>query len=141
MNRLDPAVKKETAYIAVWVLILSAVMEAVFCLLGQWSWAVLGGNLAGGAVAVLNYLLLGITVTRAAGGPPDKVALRVRSSMSARLLGMAAAVAIAVGLGHTNVYATVIPLLFPRIGIAFRPWVDRRRGKTPPESEGGDLLD
>ncbi len=138
MAKLNPTVRKETAYIAVWVLILSVIMEAVFLLLRKWEIPVLTGNLAGGITAVANYLLLGITVAGAAGGPPEKVALKVRSSMTARMLGMAGVCAIAVGVLHTNVYATVIPLLFPRIGIAFRPAVDRRRGKNAPGPDGKD---
>ena len=145
MAQLDPEVRRtvwrETGYAAVWVAALSLLMEAVFLLAKRWTPAVLGGNLVGGLTAVGNYLLLSLTVARAAGGPADKVALRVRSSMSARLLGQAAVCAIAVGLLHTNVYATVIPLLFPRVGIAFRPAVDRHRGVTEKESEGSDLLD
>ncbi len=139
--KVDPTVRKETVYIAVWVTALSLVMEGVFLLAGRWSASVLTGNLIGAAVAVGNYFLLGLTVARAASGPPEKVALRVRSSMTARLLGQAAICALAVGLLHTNVYATVIPLLFPRVGIAFRPAVDRRRGGTEGEGEGSDLLD
>ena len=41
----------------------------------------------------------------------------------------------------TNLFATVIPLLFPRIGIAFRPLIDRKRGVEPPGTEGSDLID
>mgnify|MGYP007133737979 CR=1 FL=1 len=41
----------------------------------------------------------------------------------------------------TNVYATLIPLLFPRIGITFRPMIDRKRGVEPPGTEGSDLID
>ena len=141
MKKLDPTVKKETAYAALWVLVLSLLMEAVFLLLRQWSPAVLGGNAVGAAVAVGNYLLIGITVARAVGSPADRVAMRVRASMTGRLLGSAAICALAVGLLHTNVYATVIPLLFPRIGIAFRPMVDRKRGRTAGDPEGSDLLD
>ena len=38
---MDPAVKKETGYIAVWVVLLSLVMEAVFLLIRYFSatWA------------------------------------------------------------------------------------------------------
>ena len=139
--KLDPTVRKETAYIAAWTAALSLVMEAVFLLIGKWEIPVLTGNLLSALTAAGNFLLLGITVTKAAGGPPEKIALRVRSSMTARLLGQAAVCAVAVGLLHTNVYATVIPLLFPRVGIAFRPLVDRKRGKTEAPSEGSDLLD
>ncbi|MBQ8073513.1 MAG: hypothetical protein IJ231_07085 [Clostridia bacterium] len=141
MKKLDPTVKKETAYAALWVLALSLLMEAVFLLLRRWSPAVLGGNAVGAAVAIGNYLLIGITVARAVGSPADRVAMRVRASMTGRLLGSAAICALAVGLLHTNVYATVIPLLFPRIGIAFRPMIDRKRGRTAEDPEGSDLLD
>jgi LytS/YehU family sensor histidine kinase len=106
------------------------------------------GNLIGALAAVGNYLLLGITVAKAASGPKERIALRVRSSMTARLLGQAAAVALAVGVLHTNVYATILPLLFYRVGIAFRPLVDRRRGAAgkaagseTDSDEGRDLLE
>ena len=49
MSNLDPAVKKETGYIAAWVGILSLGMEAVFLLLRQWDGSVLLGNLGGAA--------------------------------------------------------------------------------------------
>ncbi len=141
MSRLDPTVKKETAYAAIWVIALSFIMQTVFLLIGQWTPAVLLGNLIGAAAAIGNYLLLGMTVAKAVSGPADKAALKVRSSMTARLLGQAAIAAIAIGLLHTNVFATLLPLLFPRIGIAFRPLIDRKMGKTGAESEGSDLLD
>ncbi|MBR2824567.1 MAG: hypothetical protein IKE24_12895 [Clostridia bacterium] len=141
MSRLDPTVKKETAYAALWVTALSLIMEAVFLIGDWWTPAVLLGNMAGAVTAVLNYLLLGITVAKAVSGPAEKAPLKVRSSMTARLLGQAAVVAVAIGVFHTNVYATLLPLLFPRIGIAFRPMIDRKRGKTAVEPEGSDLLD
>ena len=146
MAKLDPVVRKETAYAATWVAALSLVMEAAFLVLKRWSGAVLAGNLIGAGAAVGNYLLLGITVAKAAGGPPEKVAMKVRSSMTARMLGQAVICAVAVGILKTNVYATILPLLFPRIGIAFRPMIDRKRGKTAErdqtaEAEGSDLLD
>ena len=146
MAKLDPVVRKETAYAATWVAALSLVMEAVFLILKKWSDAVLAGNLIGAGAAIANYLLLGITVAKVVSGPADKAALKIRSSMTARLLGQAAVCAIAVGLLKTNVYATVLPLLFPRIGIAFRPMIDRKQGGTAKteqtaEAEGSDLLD
>ncbi len=141
MGKLDPTVRKETEYIAVWTLALSLGMEAVFLALGAWSFPVLAGNLVGAAAAVGNYLLLGITVAKAVSGPADQAARKIRASMTLRLLGMAAVCALAVGALHTNVYATLLPLLFPRVGIAFRPLADRRRGRQETETEGRDLLD
>lgn len=141
MEKLDPTVRKETGYIAAWTGALSLIMQGVFLLLGAWDLSVLGGNLIGAAVAIGNYLLLGIAVARAVSGPADKAAAKIRSSMTLRLLGMAAVCALAVGVLHTNVYATLLPLLFPRVGIAFRPLWDRRKGRKEPETEGRDLLD
>ena len=65
MKKIDPTVLKETKYIALWVLIFSALMQAVFLVLRAWDYTVLLGNLLGGGVAVLNFLLMGITVQNA----------------------------------------------------------------------------
>ena len=142
MAGLDPAVKKETAYIAFWVISLSLVMQAVFLLIGRWELPVLWGNLIGAAAAVGNHFLLGVTVQKAlATGQKDRAMLKVRSSMTMRMLGIAAVCAAAVGLLKTNVFATLIPLLFPGIGLKLRPLSDRKRGAESAPSEGSDLLD
>ena len=142
MAKLDPVVRKETDYIAVWVFALSLMMEAVFLLIKKWNGSVLMGNLAGACAAIANYLLLGITVSKAVslGETGSRIALRVRASRTLRMLGMAGFCALCIGLLKTNVYATLIPLLFPRIGLAFRPVIDRKRGKKPTASEGSDSL-
>ena len=143
MAKLDPVVRKETGYIAVWVAALSLILEAVFLILKRWDLSVLLGNLAGGALAVVNYLLLGVTVSHAVsrGETAQKIALRVRSSRTLRMLGMAGVCALCIAVLKTNVYTTLIPLLFPRIGLAFRPVMDRKKGKRSAVSEGSDLLD
>lgn len=144
MTRLDPAVRKETTYIAVWVCALSLVMEGVFLILGKWDVSVLIGNLAGAAAAILNFFLLARSVSKAVQADrPEDAATRVKASRSVRLLGMMLVCVLFIWLVHTNVYATLIPLLFPRIGIAFRPAIDRKMGvSTRSEgsaAEGSDL--
>lgn len=142
MANLDPAVRKETGYIACWTGALSLVMEAVFLILGKWDLSVLLGNLSGAAVAVGNFFLMARTVSLAVeGGKPDEAARRVKASASIRLLAVGALCALLVGVLKTNVYATLIPLLFPRIGILFRPAIDRKRGAESSETEGSDLID
>ena len=142
MSNLDPAVKKETGYIAAWVGILSLGMEAVFLLLRQWDGSVLLGNLGGAAAAIGNFFLMARTVSQAvAGGNPKEAATRMRASATVRLLGEAAVCAALIGLLKTNPYATLIPLLFPRIGIGFRPLIDRKRGAAANKPEGSDLLE
>ena len=139
---MDPAVKKETGYIVLWVVLLSLIMEAVFLIIGKWDLPVLFGNLGGAAVAAGSFFLLAVTVSRAvASGKPEQASQRVKASAGLRLIGSGAVVALLIGVAGTNVFATLIPLLFPRIGLFFRPAIDRRRGVTPPDTEGDDLID
>ena len=139
---MDPAVKKETGYITVWVLLLSLLMEAVFLMVRQWDLSVLFGNLGGAVLAAGNFFLLAWTVSRAVDrGKPEEAAQRVKATATLRLLGCAGLCALLIAVFKTNVYATVIPLLFPRIGIAFRPMIDRKRGVETPGAEGSDLID
>ena len=142
MAGMDPAVKKETGYIAAWVILLSLLMEAVFLVIRQWDLSVLFGNLGGAALAVGNFFLLAFVVSRAIDkGNPDQAATRVKATASLRLIGMGALAALLIGVFKTNVFATLIPLLFPRIGLLFRPMIDRKRGVTAPGPEGSDLID
>ena len=143
---MDPAVKKETGYITVWVIVLSLVMEAVFLLIRSWDLSVLFGNLGGAAIAVGNFFLMALTATRIMESAlkkakPEEAAVRMKTAATFRLLGCALLCALLVGVFKTNVFATLIPLLFPRIGIAFRPMIDRKRGIEPPGTEGSDLID
>ena len=139
---MDPAVKKETGYITVWVLLLSLLMEAVFLIIRQWDLSVLFGNLGGAVLAVGNFFLLAYTVSRAVDkGKPEEAAQRVKATATLRLIGVGALSALLIGVFKTNVFATLIPLLFPRVAIAFRPILDRKRGTGSTGTEGSDLID
>lgn len=142
MAGMDPAVKKETGYIAAWVVLLSLIMEAVFLVIRQWDLSVLFGNLGSAVIVIANFFILALVVSKAVvQGQPDKAAMRVKASAGMRLIGMGALCALLIGVFYTNVWATLIPLLFPRIGLLFRPMIDRKRGVTPPEPEGSDMID
>ena len=139
---MDPAVKKETGYITVWVLLLSLLMEAVFLIIRQWDLSVLFGNLGGAVLAVGNFFLLAYTVSRAVDkGKPEEAAQRVKATATLRLIGVGALSALLIGVFKTNVFAMLIPLLFPRVAIAFRPILDRKRGTGNTGTEGSDLID
>ena len=143
---MDPAVKKETGYIAVWVILLSIVMEAVFLIVRQWDLSVLFGNLGAAVTAIGNFFLMALIATRAMNraldkGKPEDAAKMVKATAAPRLLGCLGLCVILIAVFKTNVYATLIPLLFPRIGIAFRPMIDRKRGVEAPGTEGSDLID
>ena len=124
MIHVDRAVRRETRWIALWVLGLSVVMELVVFLLGRWTWPVLWGNLFGGVMAVLNFFLMGLTVQRAVGREQKQIKNIVRSSQSLRLLMQGAVMVIAFLVGWLDPWATIIPLFFPRLAITLRPLWD-----------------
>ena len=49
--------------------------------------------------------------------------------------------ALLIGLLKTNPFATLIPLLFPRVGIMFWPMAERKRKAGTAGTEGSDLID
>lgn len=60
--KIDKVVVRETAFIAMVVFVLSGIMELVWFLLGQWTPAVLWGNLLGIFIAVLDFFLMALGV-------------------------------------------------------------------------------
>ena len=84
--KVDPTVRRETLYIAACVLVLSAVMELVFLALQMWDVSVLWGNLLGGAAAVLNYFLMGLTIQHAVGMDAKHAASKMHLSQALRML-------------------------------------------------------
>lgn len=119
----NKTVLKETIYIAVVVILLSVIMELVFFFIGKWAFPVLWGNVLGGGVAVLNFFLMALTVQKNIGKESSQVKSSVTLSMLGRYAMMAAAAVLGGVLSCFNIYAVVIPFVFPRIAIALRPVV------------------
>ncbi len=128
MKRIDPTVKKETVYIFIWTVILSLLMQAVFLIIGKWDTTVLFGNLLGVAAAVLNFFIMGISVQSALGKEEKDAKNVIKLSQSLRFIMLVAVGAIGYLVPLCNVVATVLPFLFPRIAIAFRPLFNKERG-------------
>lgn len=125
MNKIDSTVIKETKYIAVWVIILSVIMEAVFLVIGMWDYKVLLGNIWGAAIAVLNFLLMGITVQKAVMKDEKDAATTMKFSQTMRNAMLLIGAVLGIVLPFFNDAAAIIPLFFPRIAIAFIPLRDR----------------
>lgn len=131
--KIQKAVRDETKHIALGVLILSAVMQLGFALLGRWEASVLWGNLLGGAYAILNFFLLGLTVQKiAADGDEKKGKTFMQFSYSSRMFGSALIAFIGFAVPVFHWVAVVLPLLFPRITIFFMGF---RKGKKPGKEE------
>lgn len=126
MKQIDATVRKETKYILTWVLVLSALLQAVFLVLGAWDITVLAGNALSGAAVVLNFFFMGLTVQNALEKDEKEAKTAVKLSQTYRMLLLI--VAVALGAAFLNLWAVIIPLFFPRIAISFRPLFDKKRG-------------
>lgn len=132
MARLDPSLRRDLKYLTVCCLILSLLMEAIFLVVTRrLPLSVPAGNAAGLLASLLNYYLLCLTVQKALAGKPEDADKRMRLSKSLRMLMQAAVCALAIGLLKTNAFATLIPLVFPRIALTAKPAWDRRQGISP----------
>ena len=118
MKKIDETVLKETKFIALSVLILSALMEAVFLIIGKWDITVLFGNILGGGFAVFNFFLMGLTVQKAVTLEEKEAKNSVKVSQLYRNFMLLAVAALGAGLSCFNTWAAIIPLFFPRIAIA-----------------------
>lgn len=135
MRSIDPVVKKETKYIAAWVLLLSAVMQAVFLVIGRWDVTVLLGNLLSGVAVIGNFFAMALTVARAVDKEKKDAAQMMKLSSTVRFLLLFIVVIVGVVLDCFHVWTVLIALLFPRIAIAFRSLWDKKQAKEG-EHEG-----
>ena len=127
MSKIDETVKKETTYIAVWMFILSMLMQAVFLFTGYWNRTVLFGNLLGYLGAILNFFLMGIGIQQAVQKSEQDAKTAMKMSRIYRNLFLLIILVLGVVLPCFHTWAAIIPLFFPRIAIAFRPMWDKRR--------------
>ena len=125
--KLQKAVKQETLYVAAWIIVLSALMEAVFLIIGKWDYKVLLGNLLSASAGVLNFLLLGITVQKCVLKTPEQAKKAIKLSQAARLLMMVVIALIGALVPCFNLWSTLIPLVFPRISFLFRPLFSKKQ--------------
>ena len=121
MQRLDRVVRRETAYIAVWTVLLSVLMQAVFLIIGAWDYTVLLGNLLTALFSILNFLLMGITVQKALEREEKDAKSLVKLSQALRMLALFAVLVIGVALPFFDTWACIIPVFFVRISLFFRP--------------------
>lgn len=134
--KLQPAVKKELLHIALGTGVGVAVMLAVFALLGRFDTSVLLAGVLGGVVAVLNFLMLGITVQKVAAQSDEGQGRKIMQfSYSVRMLLMLLWIILAISLSALNWVAAAIPLLMPRLTIGVMQLTGQYKKDEPTESE------
>jgi predicted permease len=126
MKKIDAIVLKETKYILLWELILSVLMQAVFLVIGKWDYTVLLGNILSASAAVLNFFLMGISIQKALEKDENDAKKTIKLSQSYRFLFLIVVLVAGAAIPCFNIWAVVVPILFPRIAIAFRPYFGQK---------------
>lgn len=131
LKKIDKTVIRETVYIGALVIIFSCLMQSVFLIVQKWDYTVLLGNLLSAFVGILNFFLLGLTIQKVIASDDKKYINRFsRISQTARLFLMGAVAILGATLDCFNLWATLIPLLFPRVAILLRPLFNKKMEQT-----------
>lgn len=139
MMKIQPAVKKETLHIAFGTAVGVAVMLAVFAAIGMFRVGVLVSGLIGGALAVFNFFLLGVTVQKITAQDDDGRGRKMMQfSYNMRMLLMVVWLIVAMAAPFFNWVAGMIPLLLPRLTIAVMQLTGRYKKD---ESEKAEQLE
>ena len=132
MAHIDPVVRRETRFVALWVAVAILPVQALFLALGRWNHTVLLGSVLGSITAVGNLLMIGLMVQTAVSQTEKQAKDTVRLSQGLRLLLQGVILVVAAALPKVfNVWAAAVPLLVPRIALSVRELVLAKRHPHP----------
>lgn len=153
--KVQPAVAAETKKMALGVGVMTALMVAVFLILGKFDYTVLLGAVLGAGAAVGNFFLMALTVQKVTDDMPvlppreapeedendeeteekeqplsdeaRQAGKKMQLSYTLRMFLIAGIAALAITVPVFNPWAALIPLLFPRIVIAIRSLLENKQ--------------
>ena len=130
---MSDVVKKETGYIAAGTVLLSTLVQIVWAALYDYDSSVFIGGLWGGAVAILNFVLMGIAVQKVANETDQMSAKRrMQASYQFRMMLIIFTTVLAVIIPGVNWMMAAVSLFFPRLTILvmplFRPDLRKKGG-------------
>ncbi len=125
LDNVQPAVKKETKRVVKITAVGLILMWILFAVLHftmpdkvPLDYTVFLGGIGGGAVAVLNFFLMGLAVQKAASASDEGTArMKLKASYSQRFLLQILWVILAIVAPCFHFVAGIAPLLFPGTGI------------------------
>ena len=125
LDSVQPAVKKETKRVVKITAVGLILMWILFAVLHftmpdkvPLDYTVFLGGIGGGAVAVLNFFLMGLAVQKAASASDEGTArMKLKASYSQRFLMQILWVILAIVAPCCHFVAGIAPLLFPGTGI------------------------
>ena len=114
--KLQKAVKRETAHIALGVAVFTVLENIIYFLLGIWNTTVLGGSLVGAVLAIVNFFAFTVQAA-AATGDEKRSKLKMQFSYSVRMLVVLLALIGVFAVPFLDGVSAIFPLLFPRLTI------------------------
>lgn len=130
--KIQKTILRETAKLACGLLVADALMCGVYALLGHFDYTVPLGALWGTLGAVLNFLLLGVTMQKATERESGQKKT-VQLSYSLRMLMMAAFCIAGILLPFFQTFAVIIPFLLATPIILLLQAIEKK--KAPKEEE------
>ena len=143
--KVQPAVQAETKKMALGVGVLTVLMIAVFLVIRQFDYTVLLGAILGFTAAVGNFFLMALTVQKVTEGMPvlpkrereeedaeegeteqplsdeaKRAGKQMQLSFLLRMLMLGGVAVLAITAPIFHPWASLLPMLFPRIVIALR---------------------
>lgn len=127
-KKLQPAVKKETLNVTLYVVVGVILMDIVLFVLNRFipdtvpfDWKVIISSIGGGVVAVANFFFMAVTVQIVAGTEDEKKAQTIMKTSFARRMLMQVLWIIASILAPCFWFVSgIVPLLVPSAGIKLK---------------------
>lgn len=123
---------RQALTVLIWELILSAVMVAVFAVLGYYSLSVLLGAAAGSLIATLNHTILIIGVVSASAKAENQDVkggqATIQMSYIGRLIGLFLVLVLCAKSGLCHPLALVLPLVFTRPILSIADHFNKKKG-------------
>ena len=131
---MSDVLKKEAGCIAAGTVVLSALVQIVWAVFFKYDLSVFLGGLWGGTYAVVNFVLMGLTVQQVARDSDQMAAKRrMQASYQMRMILIILATVLAIIVPGVSWVMAVISLFFPRLTILvmplFRPDLRKKGGK------------
>ena len=121
--KMNETVKKETAFVLGFTVVLCAILQSLYLILGYFSLRALIATGVSWLVSMLNFIICAVTVQRAVEDSEEMAQKRLKASQSLRSFGMLAVLIVSIlvlGQELSVILALLIPLLFPRIAATVR---------------------
>ena len=118
MNEIDRLTLRAQAPVFISQILLCGAMVGVYAIIGKMTMNVVFGAILGAAASLLNYLVMIVSLLRAAKSEsPEKAQLKARGNYMLRMLVLIVGLVLALKFGPFDPLATLLPLILMRIAL------------------------